>query len=119
MEKKITNTQLINELRTHYMDIIRESLEQIGETELLTTASNEITIPCLDSEKNERFITLKFIVPKGSKDEIYDGYSVAESYKMHIDEMEQKKKEAKAKADAKKLRDAERRAKAKEKKSTE
>lgn len=108
----MTTTQLNDAIRVRFMESVKELLSSLGE-EILITASNEVTCPVVDAEGNDKFITLKFVIPKGSKDEPYDGYSVAESYKMHIDEMSQKKAEAKAKAEAKKARDAERRAKAK------
>lgn len=110
----MTKTQLDNALRTRYISVIKESLEQLDE-EILVTASNELTIPCLDDEQNERFVTIKITIPKGSKDELYDGYAVAESYELHRKEVAEKKAKAKALADAKKKRDAEMRAKAKAK----
>lgn len=104
MADKKTKKQLHEEIRTKYMQMVMQYLAEQDE-EILRTGSQEIAIPCLDSEGNDEYLVITFKVPTGSRDgDAYDGHSVAESYAMHI--KEQAEKTAKAKAD--KARKAER-----------
>ena len=93
-----TSKANLNEaIRTKYIDLVKDFLEKSGE-EVLITGSNEIALPCVDTEGNEKFIVLTFKVPTGTRaGEAYNGYYEAEDYKAHIAE-----KEAKAKANAEK-----------------
>lgn len=93
-----TSKANLNEaLRTKYIDLVKDFLEKSGE-EVLITGSNEIALPCVDTEGNEKFIVLTFKVPTGTRaGEAYNGYFEAEDYKVHVAE-----KEAKAKAAAEK-----------------
>lgn len=103
-------------LRAKYINSVKTFLEANGE-EVLVTGSNEIALPCVDTEGNDKFIVLTFKVPTGSRDgDAYDGYSMAEEYKMKQDEKAAKAKEAAAKKAAKIAKDkANREAKAKAK----
>ena len=103
-------------LRAKYINSVKTHLEANGE-EVLVTGSNEIALPCVDTEGNDKFIVLTFKVPTGSRDgDAYDGYSMAEEYKMKQDEKAAKAKEAAAKKAAKIAKDkANREAKAKAK----
>ena len=103
-------------LRAKYINSVKTYLEANGE-EVLVTGSNEIALPCVDTEGNDKFIVLTFKVPTGSRDgDAYDGYSMAEEYKMKQDEKAAKAKEAAAKKAAKIAKDkANREAKAKAK----
>ena len=88
-------------LRNRYIALVSEFLRAQGE-EVLTTGSNEIALPCVDAEGNDEFLVLTFKVPTGSRDgEAYDGYSVAEDFKM---KSEAKAEKAKATAEAKAYR---------------
>ena len=104
-------------LRNRYIALVSEFLRAQGE-EVLTTGSNEIALPCVDAEGNDEFLVLTFKVPTGSRDgEAYDGYSVAEDFKMKSEAKAEKAKataEAKAKkiAKDKALREAKAKAKA-------
>lgn len=82
-------------LKQEYLAQIRKFLEEQGE-EVLQVKSNEIAIPVVDNEGNERFIVMTIKVPTGERTtgEAYDGYSMAEDYQM-------KQAEKKAKAEAK------------------
>ncbi len=93
-----TSKANLNEaIRTKYIDLVKDFLEKSGE-EVLITGSNEIALPCVDTEGNEKFIVLTFKVPTGTRaGEAYNGYFEAEDYKAHVAE-----KEAKAKAAAEK-----------------
>lgn len=90
--------KVLNEkLRERFLRIVSEILKEKDE-EVLRTGSNEIAIPCLDEEGNEKFIVLTIKVPTGSRDgDAYDGYSMAEEF-----EIKQKLKAEKAKETAEK-----------------
>lgn len=107
---------LHDSLRAQYIACISEYLTAQGE-EVLVTGSNEIALPCVDSEGNDEFLVLTFKVPTGSRDgEAYDGYAMAQDYALKTAEKAEKAK-ANAEAKAKKMaRDkAQREAKAKAK----
>lgn len=91
-------------LRTQFMTCVSEFLANRGE-EVLVTGSNEIALPCVDSEGNDKFIVLTFKVPSGSRDgDPYDGYSMAEDYRLKVEEKAEKARvaaEEKAKKAAK------------------
>ena len=89
-------------LRAKYIERVSKSLADAGE-EVLITGSNEIALPCVDSEGNDEFIVLTFKVPTGSRDgDAYDGYSMAEDFKMKSAEKAEKAKIA-AEKKAKKI----------------
>jgi dihydrofolate reductase len=95
-----TKKQLHEEIRNGYMQLIMDYLKEKDE-EILVVGSNEIAIPCLDSEGNDEYMVITFKVPTGSRDgDVYDGYSMAEDYAMKM--REKAEKEAKAKADKEK-----------------
>ena len=107
-----TTKVLNDEIKTRFLDGISEHLTNAGE-EVLRTGSNEIALPVLDEDGNEKWLVLTFKVPTGSRldGEPYDGYSVAEDYQMKCEE-----KVAKAKVKAEKAeKDKVKRAKSKEK----
>jgi hypothetical protein len=103
---------LNEEIKVRFLEGIAEHLTQVGE-EVLRVGSNEIALPVLDSEDNEKWLVLTFKVPTGTRQgEAYDGYEMAEDYKMKLENKaikEQQKAEKAAKDKAK------REAKAKEK----
>ena len=103
-------------LRAKYIERVSEFLADAGE-EVLVTGSNEIALPCVDSEGNDEFIVITFKVPTGSRDgDAYDGYSMAEDFKMKTAEKAEKAKiaaEKKAKKIARDKKMREERAKAK------
>lgn len=103
---------LNEEIKVRFLDGVAEHLTQVGE-EVLRTGSNEIALPVLDEEGNEKWLVLTFKVPTGTRQgEAYDGYEMAEDYKMKLENKaikEQQKAEKAAKDKAK------REAKAKEK----
>ena len=79
----------------------------------MRVGSNEIALPVLDEEGNEKWLVLTFKVPTGSRDgDAYDGYSMAEDYQM-------RQTEKKAKAEAKAKESATNKAKAKSKEKAE
>ena len=91
-----TQKVLNDEIKVRFLDGVAEHLTNTGE-EVLRVGSNEITLPVLDEEGNEKWLVLTFKVPTGSRDgDAYDGYSMAEDYKMKLQEKADK---AKAKAE--------------------
>ena len=106
-------TKILNdEIKARFLEGVTEHLTQVGE-EVLRTGSNEIALPVLDEDGNEKWLVVTFKVPTGSRDgDAYDGYSMAEDYKMKCEEKVAKAEAKKAKAEKDK---AKREAKAKEK----
>lgn len=92
-----TNRILDNELREKVLKTIMEFFAEKNE-DVMQTNSNECAFPCVDSDGNDKWIQIVVKVPTGGRDEDgYDGYGVAESYKMKLKEKEEKKKEAETK----------------------
>ena len=91
-------SKVINEaLRAQYINILTELLTNNGE-EVLRVKSNELAIPCVDSEGEDNYVVITIKVPTGSRDgDPYDGYGEAESYALSC-----KQKAEKAKLDAEK-----------------
>lgn len=105
MAKK-TVKELNEEIKVRFLDGVSEHLENAGE-EVLRVGSNEIALPVVDADGNEKWLVLTFKVPTGSRDgDAYDGYSMAEDYQM-------KQAEKKAKAEAKAKEAEKKKAKAK------
>ena len=97
--------QLHEELRARFMESVIAHLTAQGE-EILQTGSQEIAIPCVDSEGNDEYVVITFKVPTGSRDgDPYDGYGMAQSYTMKVQADVEKKAEAERKKQAKIARD--------------
>ena len=93
-----TTKQLDEALRNKYLDLFIQFLTEQGE-EVLRVKSNEIAIPTLDEERNDKFVKIAVSVPTGSRDdgEAFDGYGMATQYAEKV-----KADEEKAKAEAEK-----------------
>ena len=91
-------------------EAIRKEIESICVTaltekgyEVLTVGSQEYSIPVVNSDGDEGYINIPFKVPKGSRDgEAYDGYEMAEDYKLKV-KVKEEKAEAAAKKKAEKI----------------
>lgn len=90
-------------------DKIRETMmEKVGEmfgkdTDVLRTNSNELCFPIVAEDGEEGYLVLTFKIPTGSRDgDAYDGYAMAEDYKMKCAERKVKAEKA-AQAKAKKI----------------
>lgn len=93
---------LHDSLRADFMRRVRDCLAKDGD-EILVTGTNEFAVPCVDAEGNEEFLVLTFKIPTGSRDgDPYDGYAVAEDFRMKQAERAEKAKAA-AEAKAKKV----------------
>lgn len=111
------STKALNErIKAAYLEKVIEMFTESGE-EVLRTASNEIAIPVVDKEGNEKWVVCVVKIPTGTRQgEEYDGYSTAEDYQM---KQEAKRAKAEAKAEKAAKDKAKREAKAKEKKEEE
>lgn len=112
---KLTRKQLDDEIKVRFLEGVSEHLEGVGE-EVLRVGSNELALPVVDADGNERWLVLTFKVPTGSRDgDAYDGYSMAEDYQMKLKEKAEKQaaKDARAAAEQAKREKAEAKAKAK------
>lgn len=95
----MTKKQINDALRQEYVEKIIEALSAAGE-EVLRVGSNVIAIPVVDAAGEDSYVEFTIKVPTGSRDgDIYDGYSLAEDYKMKCEERAVKaKKTAEEKA---------------------
>ena len=92
---------LNEEIKVRFLDGVSEHLTNAGE-EVLRVGSNEIAIPVVDEDGNEKWLVVTFKVPTGSRDgDAYDGYAMAEDYQMKLKEKAEKQaaKDAKAAKD--------------------
>ena len=91
-----TKTALNATLRNEWVNALIEKFST-EENDVLRTGSNEISIPVLDNEKNEKWIVITVKVPTGSRDgDEYDGYEKAEDYEIRIKEKKEKAEKRKA-----------------------
>ena len=94
---KLNRKQLDEEIKVRFLEGVSEHLENAGE-EVLRVGSNELALPVVDSNGEERWLVVIFKVPTGSRDgDPYDGYAMIEDY-----DKNQAKKAAKAEQNAKK-----------------
>jgi hypothetical protein len=100
-----TKKQLHEELRNKYLTMIAELLAN-AEEEILWTGSNEIALPTLDSEGNDEYVVITVKVPTGSRDgDAYDGYAMAEEYRLRLATAKEREEKAKAEKERKIARD--------------
>lgn len=98
---------IANALRSQYLGKLSEYLTANGE-DVALIASNIINLPIVTEDGEEGWIEISVKVPKGTKDEEYDGYARRDDYTMKCEEKAEKqaKKEAeKAKKIAKKKKE--------------
>lgn len=101
---KLTRKQLDEEIKLRFLEGVSEHLENCGE-EVLRVKSNEIALPVVDNEGEERWLVLTFKVPTGERHgDPYDGYSMAEDYKMGLEKKAVKAAEKEAEAAKKKAK---------------
>lgn len=85
-----TAKALREKVRAKYLTEIVKLFEGADE-EILVTGANEIAMPCVDDEGNERFVVVTVKVPIGSRDgDPYDGYSMAEEYQIKVNSKKKK-----------------------------
>ena len=106
-----TQKSLNDELRALWVQRVNDCLSQ--EDEVLVVGANELAVPVVDTDGNEKWIVLTIKVPTGSRDgDAYDGYTMAEDYQLKLTNKA-------AKAAERERKTAERQAKAKAKAKTE
>ena len=96
-----------DEIRNAIMATVEEALaDRWDDVDILHTGSQEICLPILGKDNEEGYLVITFKVPKGSRDgDAYDGYAVAEEYKMKCEAKAQKEAEALRKKNEKIERD--------------
>ena len=96
---KLTRKQLDEEIKVRFLEGVSEHLENAGE-EVLRVGSNELALPVVDSNGEERWRVVTFKVPTGSREgDAYDGYSMKEDYEMKLAEKAAKAEAKAAKAE--------------------
>ena len=102
-----TQKSLNDELRALWVQRVNDCLSQ--EDDVLVVGANELAVPVVDADGNEKWIVISVKVPTGSRDgDSYDGYAMAEDYRM-------RQADKAAKAAERERKTAERQAKAKAK----
>ena len=88
MSKKTTNDTLRNEW-------VAKLIAMLADEDVQLAGSNEIAIPIVDGEGEDSWVTITIKVPTGSRDgDPYDGYAMAEEYRMKQAEKKEKAKKA-------------------------
>lgn len=97
MEK---NTQVLDAaLRNSIFADLITFINEHFETDALLVANNEITMPVVDSEGNEKFANIKISIPRGTRKgkgkgyEPYDGYVANKEYLENLAIQQEKEKE--------------------------
>lgn len=95
--------ELKEELKDSYIEKLVNFFTENGE-EVLRIKQHEFAMPVTDSQNNEHFIKIVVSIPSGSRggDEIFDGYAMAEDYKLK-QKLKEEKKAKTAEAKAKKI----------------
>ena len=96
--------QTNDKLRQDYFAKVVEYFNSIGE-DVLRVGTATLAIPCVDADGDDSYVEIVVKVPKGSKDEAYDGYALAEEYEMKTKEKAEKTAEAERKKKEKIERD--------------
>lgn len=96
---KLTNA---NEIRARYLATLEAFMHEKGE-DVGTIASNTFNFPVVADDGEEGWVEIVVKVPKGTKDEEYDGYGRRQDYELNLKEKAEKKAEAE-KAKAKKIK---------------
>ena len=97
----LSNKVLNERLREGYLKAIEYYFGK--EEEVLRVKSNEVAIPVIDGEDNEKWIVITVKVPTGADKgrEPYDGYAEAEDYAHKLKEKEIKAEKKKAEKEKK------------------
>lgn len=88
---KLTNA---NAIRARIVRALDDYFDKCGE-DIGTIASNTLNFPVVAEDGEEGWVEVVVKVPKGTKDEEYDGYGRRKQYELEL----QEKAEKKAKAD--------------------
>ena len=88
-------------IRARVLAVAMKVFEDCGE-DLGTISSGAFNFPIVADDGEEGWVEVHVKIPKGTKDEAYDGYGRREDYKILVAERAEKAK-AKAEAKAKKM----------------
>ena len=78
-----TQKSLNDALRALWVQRVNDCLSQ--EDEVLVVGANELAVPVVDADGNEKWIVLTVKIPTGSRDgDAYDGYAMAEDYQLKL-----------------------------------
>lgn len=106
-----------NAIREKYIRILFDALTYSDyQEDCGMIASNSFNFPIVTNDGEEGWVEVVVKVPKGTKDEEYDGYGRREQYELDCKEKAEKKANAEKKKSEKIAKDKARREKAKEKK---
>ena len=102
----MTNTALNTALRNDVLRDIMEFVSQKYDVDVLSVSSSAITWPVVDAEGNGKFAKITVSIPRGTLNRKggyneYDGYAVAEEYKLDMEDKAAKKAASEAKKAAK------------------
>ena len=76
-----TQKSLNDALRAMYLERVHTCLS--AEDDVLVVGANELAVPVVDADGNEKWIVVTIKVPSGSRDgDAYDGYAMAQDYQM-------------------------------------
>lgn len=88
---------LDNIIRNEHLALVTDFFENIRNTDTLRVSASELAIPVVDAEGTEKFVLIKISVPRGTRNgkggyDPYDGYAMAEEYKLDMEAKANKKK---------------------------
>ena len=73
--------------RKYWMERLQNLLTEAGEV-CLEYKGNGLCVPAVDENDNEYYVALTVAIPTGGRDgEKFDGYAVAQDYKLHKEEV--------------------------------
>lgn len=106
----MTNTALNTNLRN---SILRDFMEFVAgkyEADTLSCSTSSFTFPVVDEEGNEKFAKISISIPRGTRNgeggyDAFDGYAVAEDFKLEQEEKAAKRAASEAKKEAKRKAD--------------
>ena len=106
MTNTALNTNLRNSILRDFMAFVAEKYE----TDTLSCSTSSFTFPVVDEEGNEKFAKVSISIPRGTRNgeggyDAFDGYAVAEDFKLEQEEKAAKKAASEAKKEAKRKAD--------------
>lgn len=90
-----------NAIRARIVRALNDYFDKCGE-DIGMIASNTLNFPVVAEDGEEGWVEIVVKVPKGTKDEEYDGYGRRQQYELDLEEKAEKKAKAEA-AKAKKI----------------
>lgn len=109
----ISNKMANERIREYTLENLIDFFNRVGDTDVLRVKSNEIALPVVDANGDEKFVVITVKVPTGADKgrEPYDGYAEAEDYAHKLREKAIKAEKKKAEKEKKIAHDEKMRAK--------